>query len=124
MRGSIRLNSPSKTHAAIWAVVRRIPRGCVATYGQVAAEAGFRKQPRLAGYALHAAPADVPWHRVINAQGRISLPAGSDAALAQKKLLMAEGVAFKGERVDLNRYRWAPLATSGRPPSSRAPLLD
>lgn len=108
----------SASHARIWAVVRRIPRGRVASYGQVAAAAGLPRQARLAGYALHGAPAHlkIPWHRVINAQGRISLPADSEAAGEQRRRLEAEGVVFVGGRVDLARYRWQPR--------SPAPVLD
>ncbi len=108
----------TESHSRIWAVVRKIPRGCVATYGQVAREAGFAKQPRLAGYALHHTPAGLklPWYRVINAQGQISLPPRSEAYRLQKKLLEAEGVLFLRGRVDLKRYQWRPR--------SEAPLLD
>ena len=70
----------------ILAVVRRIPRGRVATYGQVAAAAGFPRAPRLAGYALHALPpgSPLPWHRVVGAGGRLSLARLSpDGALTQ-----------------------------------------
>ncbi|MFP5305821.1 MAG: MGMT family protein [Gammaproteobacteria bacterium] len=107
-----------EAYARIWAVVRRIPRGRVATYGQIAALAGFVRRPRLGGQAMRHAPADpkLPWHRVINAQGRISLPAGSSAAREQQRRLEAEGVRFIGTRIDLGRHRWRP--------GSDAPLLD
>jgi methylated-DNA-protein-cysteine methyltransferase-like protein len=89
-------------------VVRRIPRGKVASYGQVAAAAGFRKQPRLAGYALHNLPrgSSVPWHRVINAQGRISFPPRSGPWREQRRRLEAEGVVFIAGRVNLARFGW------------------
>lgn len=101
---------PLGTHARIWAVVRRIPRGSVATYGQVAALAGYPTQPRLAGYALHALPmgSAVPWHRVVNAQGRISLPVLDGQYQLQRSMLEAEGVAFRGDRIDLARHAWHP----------------
>lgn len=103
---------PSGTYQRIYAVVRRIPRGRVATYGQVAALAGFPRQPRLAGYALHALreASAVPWHRVLNAQGRLSLlRAGSGAGLTQRLRLEQEGVRFKPSgRVDLKVYGWRP----------------
>lgn len=104
--------------ARIWAVVARIPHGRVATYGQIAAEAGLLRRARLAGYALRHAPEALalPWHRVLNAQGRISLPAGSTAAARQRERLQAEGVELVNGRVDLKRYRWQPR--------SDAPLLD
>lgn len=91
-----------------WSIVRAIPRGRVATYGQVAALAGFPGHARLVGYALAALPADskVPWHRVVNARGGISLSPGSHAARAQRALLEAEGVAFHAGCVPLDRYRW------------------
>ncbi len=103
------------THARILAVVRRIPRGRVATYGQVAALAGFARQPRLAGYALRHADDTVPWHRVINAQGRISGRADPDAIPRQRGLLLAEGVVFgAGGAIDLRRFQWRPRAARGR----------
>lgn len=118
--GSRQAKAP-KTNPAyerIWAVVRKIPRGCVATYGQVAQEAGFKKQPRLAGYALFNTPPGsmLPWQRVINAQGKISFAPGSAPYREQKKRLEAEGVKFFGGKVDLARYRWRPR--------TEAPLLD
>lgn len=96
--------------ARIYAVVRRIPRGRVATYGQVAEVAGLPGQARLVGYAL-AGLADhgrVPWHRVINAQGRVSARgSGPGGTVLQRVMLEAEGVVFgAGGRVALERYRW------------------
>lgn len=108
----------NEAYARIWAAVRRIPRGRVATYGQVAAVAGLAKQPRLAGYALHKLPqsSSVPWHRVINAQGRLSFPPRSAPWREQRRRLEAEGVVFLAGRVELARYGWQ----RGR----EAPLLD
>lgn len=94
------------SHDKIFSVVRRIPAGRVATYGQIAALAGQPRQARLAGYAMHRCPSSLPWHRVINARGRISLPADSTAAMTQRRRLEDEGVTFIGDRVDLGRYRW------------------
>jgi methylated-DNA-protein-cysteine methyltransferase-like protein len=104
--------------ARILDVVRRIPRGCVATYGQVAAQAGFPKRPRLAGYALSHLPAGhtLPWHRVINAQGRPSFERDGAVYRRQLALLEQEGVEHRDGRIDLARYRWQPR--------SAAPLLD
>ena len=94
----------------ILAIVRRIPRGRVATYGQVAAAAGFPRAPRLAGYALHALPpgTPLPWHRVVGAGGRLSLARLSpDGALTQRMRLEREGVRFDPRgRVDLARSGW------------------
>lgn len=96
----------------VYEVVARIPRGRVATYGQVAALAGIPNAPRVAGYALHALPpgSPVPWHRVVAAGGRLSLgrldPSG---ALTQRMRLEHEGVRFDGRGcVDLERNGWRP----------------
>ena len=106
----------SSTYAAIYAVVRRIPRGRVATYGQVAALAGLAGQPRLVGYALHALPPEtsVPWHRVINARGQVSHRAGMGESLTQRMLLVREGLSFDARgRLDLEWVRWRPRRRSG-----------
>ena len=98
------------TVAAICAVVRRIPKGWVATYGQVAAMAGLPRRARLVGHVLqHLDPkSDVPWHRVVNAKGEVSYSAsrnGGDAV--QRRLLETEGIEFGGnDRFDLERFRW------------------
>ena len=89
-------------------MVRRIPRGRVATYGQVAELAGLEGHARQVGYALHALPpvSGVPWHRVINARGEISARSGSDWGELQRLLLEAEGVRFDASgRVELKKFR-------------------
>lgn len=95
-------------------MVRRIPPGRVATYGQVAVLAGMRGHARLVGYALHSLPEghNVPWHRVINARGRISLRTGEgDWGDYQRHLLQREGVRFDPTgRVSLAAYQWNPEA--------------
>lgn len=108
----------NEAYARIWAVVKQLPRGCVATYGQIAEQAGYPRAARLAGYALHHLPdhSKLPWHRVLNAQGRLSFPEDSAAYREQKKRLAAEGVPMLAGRVDLARYRWRPR--------SEAPVLD
>ena len=97
-------------HERILAVVRRIPRGRVATYGQVAFLAGMPRHARLVGYALHQCPPGVPWQRVINARGEISLSEEDGQAAFQRVLLESEGVAFREGRVDLSRFGWKPRA--------------
>jgi methylated-DNA-protein-cysteine methyltransferase related protein len=94
------------SYIAIWRTVKRIPRGRVSTYGVIARLAGLPKQARLVGYALHALPegADVPWQRVVNAKGAVSLP--PVAARRQKALLAAEGIRFSSERIPLGTYGW------------------
>ena len=100
---------PSK-YERIYAAVRKIPRGRVATYGDVARLAGLPRQPRLVGYALHAAPegARLPWHRVVNAQGRLSRGRGVvGGELPQRFRLEREGVVFDSTgRLSLDAYRW------------------
>lgn len=107
-------------YAQVWAVVKRIPRGKVATYGQIAALAGMPRHARQAGYALAATPENIkiPWHRVINAEGRVSLrlkrwESGNDDL--QRILLEAEGVIFDSSgRIDLKRFRWQPALRAKR----------
>jgi len=84
--------------AKILTVVRRIPRGKVATYGQIAEAAGFRGAARQVVWALRAG-ANVPWHRVLGAGGHIRLP--GESGLEQNLRLRTEGVVFAGNRVDL-----------------------
>ena len=93
----------------IYAVVRRIPAGRVATYGQVAILAGFDGHARQVGYALHhlSSASGIPWHRVVNARGEISPRTTSDSHELQRDLLLAEGVAFdQVGRVELKNFRW------------------
>ena len=102
----------SKLHERIYAVVRRIPRGRVASYGQVAELAGLPRQARLVGYALHALDEEegaVPWQRVINVRGEVSRRSEPNMEEIQRSLLEAEGIPFDERgRVDLTRYRWNP----------------
>lgn len=104
----------SRNYLAIYKLVKKIQRGRVATYGQIAALAGMPRAARQVGYALRATPDNVkiPWHRVVNAQGRVSMrlkdwQSGGDDL--QKILLEAEGVEFDDTgKLDLKRYRWEP----------------
>jgi methylated-DNA-protein-cysteine methyltransferase-like protein len=93
-------------HRRVYAVVRRVPRGRVTTYGDVAALLGYRGVARHVGWALAALEDEgVPWHRVLNAAGAISGDAARRAR--QRRFLEAEGVRFDARgRVDLGRYRW------------------
>ena len=90
----------------IWQVVADIPPGTVASYGQVAELAGLPGAARRVGRSLARLPAEtrLPWHRVVNAAGRISLPGA--AGHRQRERLRDEGVAFEGDRVNLGRCRW------------------
>ena len=110
----MRAAGPS-SHRKILAVVRRIPRGRVATYGQIATLAGFPRQPRLGGYALRHADDDLPWHRVVNARGELSPRAQSDSVPVQRARLVAEGVRFDDRgRIDLRRFCWRPRSPKVR----------
>lgn len=98
------------TYDLIYAVVRKIPRGKVATYGQVAELAGLIGKPRVVGYALYrVTDADeIPWQRVINAKGEVSRsPHRNGTDYLQQSLLEEEGVEFdQTGKLDLERYRW------------------
>jgi methylated-DNA-protein-cysteine methyltransferase-like protein len=99
----------NKTYNRIYRTVRRIPRGRVATYGDVAERAGLEGRARQVGYALHALPSGsgIPWHRVVNARGEISPRSGSDSHELQRVLLEEEGIEFDWRgRVNLVRVRW------------------
>lgn len=119
--------NPETFHPIVWQVVRQVPHGVVSTYGQIAsvipppdgvdAEDYRRLGPKWVGGALNAVSFDevdgksqasgVPWWRIINSQGGISMPAGSQAASEQRARLEAEDVAFDAnDRVALARYGW------------------
>ena len=101
---------PSPFTQKIIEAIRAIPEGSVSTYGDIAALAGNRRGARQVARVLHSCSdkESLPWHRVINREGRISLGEfqGYDR---QKSLLLAEGVRFDGaDRIDLDRFRWRP----------------
>lgn len=115
----------SNPYEEIYAVIRRVPRGKVVTYGQVAALAGLPKRARLVGTALREAPEDVdlPWQRVINAGGRVS--SRGDLGVRegyQRHLLEEEGVVFNAHgRTDLERFGWDPEAVPQKRKSAARP---
>lgn len=95
----------------VWQVIALIPKGRVATYGQVAALAGLPGRARRVGNLLSSLPSGskIPWHRVINASGGISLPEDSGGFSRQQRLLKKEGVAFNASgKVSLRRFQWQP----------------
>jgi methylated-DNA-protein-cysteine methyltransferase-like protein len=105
------------SYQRIYAVVRRIPRGRVATYGQVASLAGLAGHARQVGYALHALPQEttVPWHRVVNASGGISMRSMPGGELVQRMLLEREGIRLSPlGRVSLARVGWVPRTSAIR----------
>ena len=94
----------------IWQIVNQIPRGKVATYGQVAQLAELPGYARYVGYTMKMLPSGskLPWHRVVNSQGRISFPTDSTQYQTQKQKLEAEGVVFIKGRFSLRQYQWNP----------------
>ena len=105
--GPVRLQ---KRMRRIWAVVRDIPEGRVASYGQIAAMAGIPRGARQVGYALKQVPADlaIPWHRVVRSSGSLAFDNNSRAFKQQVKRLSMENVLVTKGRVSMNRYRWQP----------------
>ena len=92
---------------AVYALVRRVPAGRAVSYGQVAAMLGKPRAARAVGGAMRRCPAGVPWHRVVNAQGRISRRARAAGMVTQQLMLEREGVTFRRGRVDLVRHGWS-----------------
>ncbi|MDC9521953.1 MGMT family protein [Pseudoalteromonas sp. Angola-31] len=92
----------------IYTIIANIPAGFVASYGQVATLAGYPQNSRLVGRLLKQMPDDsvIPWHRVVNSQGKISFPAGSDKYQEQRQKLLLEGVSFKNGKVNMRECRW------------------
>lgn len=96
--------------ARIYDTIRDIPKGKVASYGQIAEIAGIPRGARQVGWALRQLPAghDVPWYRVITSSGRIAFESGTPQFKEQRKLLMKDNVPVIGGRVDMRKYRWQP----------------
>jgi methylated-DNA-protein-cysteine methyltransferase-like protein len=110
----------------VYALVRRVPSGHMVTYGQVALMLGRPRAARAVGGAMRRCPAGVPWHRVVNAQGRISRRARAAGMVTQRLLLEREGITLRRGRVDLARHAWDAIAWTRqrtgprRRPASRA----
>jgi len=113
---------PEAFNMRVWELVRKVPSGKVATYGQIAlmlpppAGVDFESYrafgPRWVGGAMSACPDDVPWQRVINSQGKISERPG---AQKQRILLEAEGIVFVKDKVDLKKYGWGGMDEADMP---------
>jgi methylated-DNA-protein-cysteine methyltransferase-like protein len=106
----------------VWDMVRTIPSGQVATYGQIAESLGSPRAARTVGWALHALPegSGVPWHRVVNREGRVSTSQHPEGCGRQRVLLEEEGVHFDSRgRIDLAIYGW-----DGPPPWMLEDPLD
>ena len=101
---------PDEALELIYSLIASIPRGRVASYGQIAAMAGLPRHARLVGRALRELPDDIdlPWHRVVNHAGAISARNSPASERDQRRLLEAEGVRFRGARVEMGRHRWEP----------------
>jgi len=97
----------TRFYRAVYRLVEEIPRGRVATYGQLAAILGWPRAARAVGYAMRHCPASIPWHRVVNASGGISVRANVGNMLTQRLLLEQEGVPVRRGRIRLDQHRWS-----------------
>ena len=95
-------------YAAVYEAVKKIPTGCVATYGQIASMCGSPKAARIVGYALHINPEPkvIPCHRVVNRFGGLAPAFAFGGAEVQAQLLKNEGIKIKDLSVDLRKYQW------------------
>ena len=101
----------SDSYKKVWEQAALIPAGQVASYGQVAKQAGLpRRGARMVARAVAAAPREMelPWHRIVNAQGCISIPKTSARYEQQQELLRAEGVPVKNGKLDIDKHGWSP----------------
>ncbi len=103
----------------VYQLVKKIPRGRVTTYGELARKLGLRGGARVAGYAMAGCPSGrgIPWHRVVGAGGRLIIrePIGA----LQRKMLESEGVVIEGRRVDMRRYGWPTAKQPKKKPAAR-----
>ena len=92
----------------IFTIIASIPSGKVASYGQVATLAGYPQNARLVGRLLKEMPSDstIPWHRVVNSQGKISFPEGASKHLEQRQKLISEGVSFNKAKINMRLHQW------------------
>ncbi|AZE96349.1 DNA base-flipping protein [Pseudomonas orientalis] len=120
---SLTVNEPADTpqspadmrRTALYLTLAQVPPGCVVSYGELAHLAGLGRAARWVGRTLSQLPADtrLPWHRVLGAGGRISLPVGSASGDEQRARLRSEGVTILNNRVDIQRHGWRPVEHSG-----------
>lgn len=108
----------------VYKLVRRIPRGRVMTYGQIAEILGEGYTARTVGFAMHGCDDGTPWHRVVNAQGGCSTGRVVVPHDKQQRMLQAEGVSFsKTGKCDLETYLWIPGKVSGKTQDERGSLF-
>lgn len=108
--------SPAEVRrAALYLTLAQVPEGCVVSYGELAQLAGLGRAARWVGRTLSQLPGDtrLPWHRVLGAGGRISLPVGSASGDEQRARLRDEGLTVRNNRVDIQRHGWRPVEHSG-----------
>ena len=110
----------TKSWDSVYRLVKKIPRGRVITYGEVAKKLRLKGGARVAGYAMAACPGGrgIPWHRVVGAGGRLLIR--EPYASFQRKLLETEGISIEGRRLDMKRYAWSAAKKKPGPPRKRA----
>lgn len=94
----------------LYSLLSQVPAGTVVSYGQLGELAGLGRAARWVGRTLSQLPADtqLPWHRVVRANGQLSLPLSSRSGALQKERLLAEGIVVVGDKLNIRRYRWHP----------------
>ncbi|WP_426140257.1 MGMT family protein [Pseudomonas sp. DWP3-1-2] len=109
------LSAAEVRRTALYITLNQVPTGTVITYGQLADLAGLGRAARWVGRTLSQLPegSSLPWHRVIAAGGRLSLPAGSVSGDEQRARLRAEGITVQNNRVDMRRHGWRPIEHCG-----------
>jgi methylated-DNA-protein-cysteine methyltransferase-like protein len=109
-----------KSWAPVYRLVKRIPRGRVTTYGEIAKALRLRGGARVVGYAMAACPSGrgIPWHRVVGAGGRLLIR--EPHASLQRRLLDSEGVRIEGRAIDMKRFSWSPKKTTKKRSKPRA----
>jgi len=102
------INDQVTKEQAIYTVISHIPAGNVASYGQIARLAGYTNNARLVGRLLKVMPHDstIPWHRVVNSQGKLSFELGSKKYHQQREALISEGIVFKKEKINMHEFGW------------------
>lgn len=107
--------TPDPRREALYLVLAQVPAGKVVSYGQLAQLAGLGRAARWVGRCLGQLPegTQLPWHRVITASGRLSLPPGSASGAEQRTRLREEGLSLSNDRVDIRRHGWRPMEHSG-----------
>jgi methylated-DNA-protein-cysteine methyltransferase-like protein len=109
------LDPAQARRSALYLTLNQVPEGKVVSYGQLAELAGLGRAARFVGRTLSQLPqgTSLPWHRVIAAGGKVSLPAGTASGDEQRARLRAEGILVQNNRVDIQRHGWRPIEHSG-----------